>query len=212
MRIPSPTSLLLCWKTLLIGGVMAILAISPGMVLGAPDLKLIESIETRRLPVVQPTWTRPNDPGQVFFIQRSMNPNTVVYKARYGEDGKLLSQRPLSAYWRRYAEEGQTRKLKLIEKLFAYGISARKNRTGEGWAARFAALPNLAPELRQEAPFKSALWVSIKGREYRLVYGYLDLDESGLIDKVERLRLFTFDPKKDAYVTHMISVSGGDIQ
>ncbi|MBR9842819.1 MAG: DUF4833 domain-containing protein [Rhodobacteraceae bacterium] len=188
------------------------LTISPGVVLGAPDLKLIESIETRRLPTVQPTWPRPKDPGQVFFIQRSMNPNTVVYQARYGQDGKLLAKAPLSAYWRRYAEEGQKRKLKLVEKLFAYGISARKFGADEVWKARFAALPDLAPELRQEAPFKSALWVSIKGREYRLVYGYLDLDESGLIDKVERLRLFTFDPKKDAYVTHMISVSGGDIQ
>ncbi len=148
----------------------------------------------------------------MFFIQRSMNRNTVVYRARYGEDGKILSNRPLSAYWRRYAEQGQTRKLKVVEKLFAYGISARKSQTEQGWIARFAALSNLAPVLRQEAPFKAALWAQINGREYRMIYGYLDLDETGMVPKVVRLRLFTFDPKKDAYVTHMISVSGGDIQ
>jgi hypothetical protein len=198
-------------QTFLLGGICLVFAWA-SVVRGEPRLDLLETIETPRLPIVQPKWPRPNDPSQVFYIQRSMNPNTVVYRARYDEDGKLLTNRPLDAYWRRYAEEGQTRKLKLVEQLFAYGISARKSRDGTGFAARFAALPKLAPELRQEEPFKSALWARIEGREYRLVYGYLDLDESGLISEVVRLRLFTFDPKKDAYVTHMISVSGGDIR
>ena len=202
----------LLFKACLVGITLFVSLFNPHKVFGAPDLKLIESIETKQLPVVQKTWPHPNDPGQVFFIQRSMNPNTVVYTAHYGRDGALVPKAPLSAYWRRYAEAGQKRKLKLFEKLFAYGISARKSRNRDAWAARFAALPDLAPELRQETPFQSALWVNIAGREYRMIYGYLDLDESGLVDKVVRLRLFTFDPKKDAYVTHMISVAGGDIQ
>ncbi|MDV4146693.1 MULTISPECIES: DUF4833 domain-containing protein [Shimia] len=199
-------------QALLLGCILLLCTMAPHVASADPSLDLIESKETKRLPVVQPKWPRPNDAGQVFYIQRSMNPNTVVYRARYDASGDLISSRPLDAYWRRYAEEGQTRRLKVVERLFAYGISARALRSGEGFAARFAALPKLAPELRQEAPFKSALWVRIQGREYRLIYGYLDLDESGLIAKVVRLRLFTFDPKKDAYVTHMISVSGGDIR
>ena len=177
-----------------------------------PRLNLIESIETSKLPVVRAKWPMPNDAGQVFFIQRSMNRNTVVYRARFDKDGNILPNRPLSAYWRRYAEQGQARKLKMVENLFAYGISARKARSQDGWIARFAALPDLSPVLRQDGPFKAALWAKIGGRHYRMIYGYLDLDESGLVPKVIRLRLFTFDPKKDAYVTHMISVSGGDIK
>ncbi len=185
-------------RALLIGGVLMAFVLAPAEVTGEPKLKVVETIETKRLPLVHADWPRPKDPGQVFFIQRSMNRNTVVYRARYGEDGKILSNRPLSAYWRRYAEQGQTRKLKVVEKLFAYGISARKSQTEQGWIARFAALSNLAPVLRQEAPFKAALWAQINGREYRMIYGYLDLDETGMVPKVVRLRLFTFDPKKDA--------------
>ncbi len=199
-------------QVFLLGAISLLCALTTRAAMADPALDLSETIVTGRLPIVQPKWPRPNDPGQVFYIQRSMNPNTVVYRARYDEAGQLIPNRPLSAYWRRYAEEGQTRKLKVVERLFAYGISARKLQSGEGFAARFAALPKLAPELRQEGPFKSALWADIQGQEYRLIYGYLDLDESGLIAKVVRLRLFTFDPKKDAYVTHMISVSGGDIR
>ena len=199
-------------QALMFVATFAVVFTSAGELQSEPRLKVIETIEAKRLPLVKPKWPMPKDAGQVFFIQRSMNRNTVVYRARFDGDGDILSNRPLSAYWRRYAEQGQTRKLKVVENLFAYGISARKNRAQDGWTARFAALPSLSPVLRQEGPFKAALWADIGGREYRMIYGYLDLDESGLVPKVIRLRLFTFDPKKDAYVTHMISVSGGDIK
>jgi hypothetical protein len=181
------------------------------MVFGSPDLKLIESIESRHLPIVQSAWPRPRDPGQVFYIQRSMNPNTVVYQARYSQDGKLLPKVPLRAYWRRYAEEGQKRDLFVYERVFAYGISARRKREAGRWSARFAALPDLPAELRQEGPNDAALWSRIEGRDYRLIYGFLDLDESGMIPKVERLRLVTHDKDAGQFVTHMISVSGGEI-
>lgn len=207
-----PPLLRLFRQALTFAAALAVVLLSTGELLSQPQLKVMETIETKRLPVVQSKWPMPKDAGQVFFIQRSMNRNTVVYRARFDDDGDLLSNRPLSAYWRRYAEQGQTRKLKVVENLFAYGISARKVRGQDAWVASFAALPKLSPVLRQEGPFKAALWATIGGREYRMIYGYLDLDESGLVPKVIRLRLFTFDPKKDAYVTHMISVSGGDIK
>ena len=208
------TALSLNWllrRFRLFGGVCAIVFSTAFAAQSGPDLRLLRSVTTPQLPIVQPAWTRPDDPGQVFFIQRSMNPNTVVYTARFDKDGALARTSPMAAYWRRYAEHGQKRKLKLVERLFAYGISTRKAKTAAHWTAHFAALPDLSPELRQDGPFRAALWAEIKDRPYRLIYGYLDLDETGLIPKVVRLRLFTFDPQKDAYVTHMISVSGGDI-
>lgn len=175
-----------------------------------PKLRVVDSIPSKQLPKVRRKWPMPKDRGQVFFIQRSMNPNTVVYTAQYDGAGNL-GRRPLTAYWRRYAEEGQKRDLFVYERVFAYGISARRKREAGRWSARFAALPDLPAELRQDGPNDAALWSRIEGRDYRLIYGFLDLDESGMIPKVERLRLVTHDKDAGQFVTHMISVSGGEI-
>ena len=110
-------------------------------------------------------------------------------------------------------ERGQTRKLKTVEKLFAYGVKSRKSRISkDGWTVDFVALDALKAEMRQSSPFQAALWASINNREYKLIYGFIDLDQSGLITKVERLHLYTLDPVSEKYVTHTINVSGGDIR
>ncbi|WP_175556918.1 DUF4833 domain-containing protein [Shimia gijangensis] len=147
----------------------------------------------------------------VFYLQRSMNRNTVVYTTQYDPKG-ALKKVPIKAYWRRYAEQGQTRALKWIERKFAYGVKSRQNQNDKIWAVRFAALSNLPLELRHTGPNSAALWARINNRDYRLIYGYLDLDESGLITRVVQLRLVTFDPTLNKYVTHLISVSDGDIR
>ena len=193
---------------LLPGAAIAGLGASEGH--AKPKLRVVDTITSTRLPKVRRKWPMPKDRGQVFFIQRSMNPNTVVYAARYDNAGNL-ERRPLTAYWRRYAEEGQKRDLFVYERVFAYGISARRKRQAGRWSARFAALPDLPAELRQNGPNDAALWSRIEGRDYRLIYGFLDLDESGMIPKVERLRLVTHDKDAGQFVTHMISVSGGEI-
>lgn len=177
----------------------------------SPNLSHSGSRADVSLPLARPDWPIPSDDNMVFFIQRSMNPNTVVYTARFDASGNL-GHNPVQAYWRRYAEHGQTRALKLFERAFAYGVKTHANSDDKNWTVRFAALSDLSAELRQSGPNQAALWAHINNREYKLIYGYLDLDESGLFTRVIRLRLYTFDPSSNKYVTHLISVSGGDIR
>lgn len=174
------------------------------------SLSLSESSSSKTLPLARAQWPRPSDKNQVFYIQRSMNRNTVVYAARFDSAGALASP-PIHAYWRRYGEQGQTKPLKTMERLIAYGVKSRRSDTPDIYKVTFAALSDLKAELRQSGPFQAALWASINGRDYKLVYGFLDLDTSGLITRVARLRLYTYDPVSENYVTHIISVSGGDI-
>jgi len=135
----------------------------------------------------------------------------VVYTAQFDQSGGLKSD-PIKAFWRRFAEEGQTRKLKFIEQVFAYGVKSRLNSDKKSWSVTFAALSDLPLQLRQSGPNDAALWATINNREYKLIYGYLDLDETGLITRVVQLRLYTFDPVSEKHVTHLISVSGGDLR
>lgn len=176
-----------------------------------PKLNLTGSKTTAKLPQVHADWPVPSDANMVFYIQRSSNRNTVVYTAQFSADGRLNGD-PVKAFWRRYAEQGQTRALKLVERVFAYGIKSRQYSDSETWSVAFAALSNLPVELRQFGPNDASLWASINNRDYKLIYGFLDLDEGGLFTRVVQLRLFTFDPATKNYVTHFISVSGGDIR
>ncbi|WP_372885694.1 DUF4833 domain-containing protein [Shimia sp.] len=176
-----------------------------------PGLALSETRVSKALPLARPDWPRPDDPHMVFFLQRSMNRNTVVYAARYDAEGRL-ARRPVAAYWRRYEEQNQAKPLKLVERMFAYGVKTRAVNGGERWQVTFAPLSALTVEMRQTGPFQSALWARINNRDYKLIYGFLDLDGGGLVPRVVQLRLYTYDPVSENHVTHLISVSGGDIQ
>ncbi|MEQ9692965.1 DUF4833 domain-containing protein [Shimia sp. SDUM112013] len=198
-------------------GVLACLwLMQPQLALAAPELALLSSDRSETLPLAQPEWPLPTDPGMVFFLQRSMNSNTVVYAARYDAAGQLQTDRPIDAFWRRYNDEGARRGLKknlrFFEARLAYGVKVREDEAdAEAFEVRFAALPHLPVTLRQDGDKSAALWARIEGRDYRLVYGYVEIDENGLIPKVDRLRLYTLDAKTGSYVTHIISVTGGAI-
>lgn len=188
------------------------LLIAPGLATADPELRLKNSTSSVTLPLARPDWPQPQDTHMVFYLQRTMNRNTIVYASRYDADGNLHPKKPIEVYWRRFEEQNQKRALKFIEHLLAYGVRTRRNREENGWSITFAGLPKtLSAQLRQSGPFQSALWARINNREYKLISGFLDLDDSGFITRVVQLRLYTFDPVSENYVTHLIKVSGGDI-
>src|SRR5690606_6269383 len=51
-----------------------------------------------RMPAVRPEFPVPTDPNMIFYIQRSTNPNTVVYTANLRSDGKLDPKEPVKAF------------------------------------------------------------------------------------------------------------------
>ena len=69
-----------------------------------------------------PSWQAPHDEGQVFYLQKSSNPNTVVYAMQFDDEGKLKRQKPMTAYWRRFAEHGQRMELRFLERILAFDI------------------------------------------------------------------------------------------
>ncbi|SEO57867.1 protein of unknown function [Salinihabitans flavidus] len=184
----------------------------PAPASAAPGLKLVSHTMSATLPKVQPDWPVPRDGHQVFYIQRSMNSNTVVYAARFDESGHFDRNTPVHGYWRRYNTDGVAKSLKFIEKQFAYGVSSRVNPDGETYAVTFKAIPHLSVTLRSPAPNRASLWAQVGDTDLQLTYAYLDLDESGLIPKVTRLRLFGTDPATGRAHTLIFSVSGGAIR
>ncbi len=171
----------------------------------APSLTLKSRDVSAEMPVFRSEFPKPDDPAQIFYIQRSPNSNTVVYATRV-ENGRIDPEQPVLAYWRRYNTTGEARALKAMERRLAYGASASRQ-SDDSYKVTFKALESLTATLRLENG-RPALFRDMGGTEARLVYAYLEVDEGGLFPKVTELSLVGRTPSGQ-YVTETYDVKGG---
>jgi len=196
-------------KTALALGVVLLLGMQSAA--EAAQLQSLRITETAKLQKIQPDWPVPGERNQVFYIQRSSNSNTVVYTVRFDSAGNLDRKNPVAVYWRRYNTNGARKALKYIEAAFAYGVKARPRDTAGAFDVTLKSLPQIPMLLRQTGPGTAELLVRIGGRTARPVYGYVQLDESGLIPKVTGLFLHGIDLATGRALTEEFTVSGGAI-
>lgn len=134
----------------------------------------------------------PESATRLFFIQRSVNPNTVVYEAHLRPDGTLDPQQPIQAYWLRYASTGERRALSFVEENMAYGVRAEVDAPGT-WSVRFAAYGARDMRLRLDANGKPVLVGQVAGRSARLVSSYLHVREGRLWPSVTAVDVYGVD-------------------
>lgn len=135
----------------------------------------------------------PESATRVFFIQRSINANTVVYEARQRADGTLDPQQPIHGYWLRYASSGERRALNFVEENFAYGVRAEPDGQPGTWSVRFAAYGARDMRLRLDANGRPALVGEIAGRSARLVSTYLHVREGRFWPSVTAVDVYGVD-------------------
>ena len=174
----------------------AILGLLAGAVFGdvasgamARDLRShVEELD--RIPAVRAEYSVPNEPNMLFYVQRSVNSNTVVYAAGLDRQGRIDQETPVVAYWRLFNVDGRTRPLNFVERLFAYGVKSVAHATPGGAVTfRIAALPERQLTLADDGGHPEAL-TRFGDRTVRLIYVYLQVDDSGLTPSVTALDLF----------------------
>src|SRR5579871_3615278 len=69
---------------------------------------------------LRPDFKVPDEPNQLFYIQRSPNSNTVVYTARLEANGEFDSRAPVEGFWRKFNIDGSRQSLTFVERLMAY--------------------------------------------------------------------------------------------
>ena len=63
----------------------------------------------------------------LFKIERSKNANIVQYDVQMNADGNFDPKKPVTAYWVRYAKDGQKEDLRWVDKNFACGFKTKYN-------------------------------------------------------------------------------------
>lgn len=162
---------------------------------GAQSHQLTGSVtELDRIPVTRAQYPVPSEPNMLFFIQRSVNSNTVIYAANLDSRGHLDADAPVEAYWRWYNVDGHKKPLNFIERMMAYGIKSvvRKSPAGP-FTFEIAALPERKLTLDLDAAGRPAAFAQFGNRQAKLVYIYLQVDDKGLMPNVTAIELFGTD-------------------
>lgn len=61
----------------------------------------------------------------LFYVQRTINSNTIVYTLNTNKNGELDEKEPIKAYWIKYAQGGKIDPLTYIQRNYAYGIKSK---------------------------------------------------------------------------------------
>jgi hypothetical protein len=162
---------------------------------GAAARTLKSSVtELAQIPSLRPEFPVPKEPNMLFYIQRSVNSNTVIYAARLDAQGRPDRSDPIEVYWRWYNVDGHRKPLNFIERNMAYGVSLdRYARAPNGVAFKVEALPERKLFLQRDSKGGPEALIQIGNHLARLVYVYLQVDDRGWMPDVTSIDLFGVD-------------------
>lgn len=63
--------------------------------------------------------------NMLFYVQRTINTNTIVYTLNLDKEGRINETEPIKAYWIKYAQDGKIDPLTFIQRNYAYGIKVK---------------------------------------------------------------------------------------
>ena len=149
--------------------------------------------ESAAITQMRPEFKRPDEPNQLFYVQRSPNSNTVIYAAKLDAKGAPDRREPVEGFWRKFNIDGSKQPLNFIERMMAYGV--KQARTDKNGVTTFtiAALPERTITLNLDAAGKPQALMQAGKHTIKLSYVYLHVVEGGLMPEVPKLDIFGTD-------------------
>jgi hypothetical protein len=162
---------------------------------GAAEARSFTSaiIESAEITQLRPEFKRPDEPNQLFYVQRSPNANTVVYTAKLDANGAIQRDDPVEAFWRKFNIDGSRQPLNFIERMMAYGVRTAPVTSGAPITFTIAALPERKLTLTLDANKRPQALMQIGTRTVKVAYVYLHVVEGGLMPSVPELDIFGTD-------------------
>lgn len=63
--------------------------------------------------------------NMLFYVQRSLNKNTIIYELNYNSSGDLNELEPIKSYWVNYSGKSDIEPLSFIQRKYAYGLNVQ---------------------------------------------------------------------------------------
>ena len=148
--------------------------------------------ESNEIVHLRPEFKVPDEPNQLFYVQRSPNSNTVVYAAKLDTKGNFDTRTPVEAFWRKFNIDSGKKSLNFIERMMAYGVRVTA-KAGQPVTFTIAALPQRKLTLSWDAQHRPQATMAIGSRTVKLSYVYLQVEEGGLMPDVPALDIVGTD-------------------
>jgi len=149
--------------------------------------------ESAQIAKLRPEFKTPDEPNQLFYVQRSPNANSVVYAAKLDAKGEIDRRDPVEAFWRKFNIDGAKVGLNFIERAMAYGVKVDHVTDGKPVTFTIAALPERKLTLTMDAQHHPQALMQIGGKSVKVAYVYLQVVEGGLMPSVPSLDVLGTD-------------------
>ena len=149
--------------------------------------------------------TPPQTKNRLFFLQRNLNANTVIYDLNRLPSGKIDPSDPLDVFYISYSKEGQRTELKWVERQFAYGYSSDYLKSQDEYIVHLVAYKKRKIHLKKQGN-QYVPMMDINGKECILTHLFIQADESGLWPEVQFVEIFGKDPVTGKVVFEKILV------
>ena len=73
-------------------------------------------------PYSGPMPVPPANENMLFYLQRTIDINTLIYEINYNQNGEINKNKPIKIYWIDFAKGAEITPLTFPQKMFAYGI------------------------------------------------------------------------------------------
>jgi hypothetical protein len=157
-----------------------------------------------KFPVLRPDTPVPAEPNMLFYLQRSLNANTVVYAANMRGSGFDVRE-PVSVFWRLYKYPGAPKdSLTFIERTLAYGVRV-KTATEKMASAEIISLPGREVEIDLDGEGRPEAVITMGSHRAKLVSVYLNIDNRGLIPRVIWADICGVDKATGQYLSEHLS-------
>lgn len=156
-----------------------------------------KEMNSHKFPIPEKTSQR------LFYLQRNLNANTIVYDANFKSDGTLDSENPVNVYWIRFEDGGNTMPLRKLERKIAFGIKHEKLRSSEhDYSISIVSFNDRQIYLKQEAPFKVTAYIEINGSKRPIDHIYVQAAEGKPFSKIDHIDIFGIENIQNTNLSH----------
>ena len=124
----------------------------------------------------------------LFYIQRNLNLNTIIYTANCNREGLLIEDHPIQVNWIKYSEDGKIADLNLIQKK-AYGYTSVKI-NDYTYEISMNSYDKIRIFLHQEENGTYTMTTKIAGHKALLSNIYVYADEFGVFPQMKFIDLY----------------------
>jgi len=129
----------------------------------------------------------------LFYIQKSSNPNTVMYEAnRLGTDN-LDPDNPVKVFWIRYQEDSTTTDLSFIQRRFAYGVNFEKSADSAGYSIHLVSYKKRKILIFKNSDGEIQANMEINGKISRFKSVFLNVKKDLFIPEIDYIDVFGED-------------------